>query len=81
MRTLIDVEGKEWDVAVGRESYGMQVLLFFPRGGGEIRKAMMGSSTRLDAQQELDSLNRQALQERLESSQPWESQDWFQNDR
>ncbi len=72
MRSIDDNQGQTWDVAVGRESYGMQVLLFFPRGGGGIRKALMRSDTRLDAQREMDESTDAELLERLDVSTPWE---------
>jgi len=77
IRTIADDGGRSWDVTVGRESYGMQVLLFFPKDGGGVRKAMMAASTRLDADQELAGLDDAALRERLEQSVPWESSSPF----
>jgi hypothetical protein len=73
MRTITDSQGKHWDITLGRESYGMQVLLFFPQAGEGVRKAMLASSTRLDAQQELSGLDDAALLERLQASVPWEA--------
>lgn len=71
-RAFTDKQGRRWDVGVGRESYGMQVLLFAAAAGGEVRKALMHSNTWLEAEQELAGLSDAALQERLEASQPWE---------
>lgn len=72
MRTITDEQGRDWDVAVGRESYGMQVFLFIPKDGSGVRKALMTSDTRLDGERELDTLDQAALLERLGVSVPWE---------
>ena len=72
-RQIVDAEGTAWEVSVGREAYGMQVLLFFPSGGAGIRKAMLAASTGLEAQHELDAMDDAALRERLDASVPWES--------
>lgn len=71
-RSIIDGEGREWDVTVGRESYGMQVLLFFSRNGEGTRKAMLASSTQIEALAEFDGLDDAALRARLEASVAWE---------
>lgn len=73
MRTLTDPQGRQWDVTLGRESYGIQVLLFFPQAGEGVRKAMLRSDTRIDAQHELTQLDEAALLERLRASVPWEA--------
>lgn len=77
MRAFRDDNGQRWDAVVGRESYGIQVLVFLPEGGGEARKAVMASSTRLEAHQELDALTDAQLCEFLGRSQPWESNTLF----
>lgn len=74
MRYFDDDEGRGWDATVGRESYGMQVIVFCPRSGGGVRKTLMASSTRLEAHQELDALSDGELRERLADSQPWEDE-------
>lgn len=77
MRTLTDDNGITWTATVGRESYGMQVILFFPDGGGGVRKALMASDTRLEAHRELADMDEATLRERLEVSQPWEADSPF----
>lgn len=62
---------------MGRESYGIQVLLFLPEGGGDIRKAVMVSTTRLEAHRELDALSDTELCEHLGRSQSWDSDTLF----
>jgi hypothetical protein len=74
MRQITDAQGQEWDVTLGRESYGMQVLLFLRRGGGEVRKAMLAADTRVDAQAELEGLNDEDLRDRLGVSVPWDAE-------
>jgi len=74
MRSITDPTGQRWDVLPGRESYGMQVWLFVPTGGGAVRKAMMAAETRLDAEDELQAVSDAALLERLAESVPWEEQ-------
>ncbi len=73
MRQLTDRSGSVWDVAVGRESYGMQVVLFFPRGGGAICKSALRADTRLEAEIELDGYDDEELLFLLERAVPWES--------
>ena len=72
MRRFTDEQGQEWDATVGRESYGMQVFLFMPRDGSGVRKALMTSDTWLDGERELDSMDEDALRERLNVSVAWE---------
>ncbi len=72
MRDITDDAGTRWTVTVGRESYGMQVLLFFPAGGVGVRKTPMMSDTRLDAARELADLGDDELREALERSTRWE---------
>jgi hypothetical protein len=74
MRTIKDTNGQRWDVSVGRESYGMLVLLF--SSGTGVRKALMSASTQLEAQHELEAMSETQLCERLAESQPWEQQGW-----
>ncbi len=74
MRRFLDEQGEPWDVMLGRESYGMQVLLFVQAGGGEVRKAMLAADTRVDAEAELDGMDDAVLLERLSVSVPWDSE-------
>lgn len=74
MRLFTDpATGTRYDVSVGRESYGMQVVLFFPQGGGDVLKAMLAAETRLDAQAELDAFSDEDLRECLDRAIPWEA--------
>lgn len=71
MREFRDHEARLWTVLVGRESYGMQVLLFFPADGSEVLKTLMASDTRLEGQRELDAMSDESLREALRVAAPW----------
>lgn len=68
MRRFVDSEGREWDVVLGRESWGALLALFVPRGGGTARQAMLRSSDYNAAQLELESLDEARLAALLETS-------------
>lgn len=72
MRNFRDAEGREWDVVVGRESWGTLVLLFSPRVGSDNRVSPLPSETTREAEQELLALDDDELRERLAASTPWE---------
>ena len=71
MRSFHDDEGHVWDVTAGRESWGGLVLLFSQRAGTEVRTAMLGCETMLDAERELAELSDTELRERLSASRRW----------
>lgn len=74
MRTFTDpTTGTSYDLSVGRESYGMQVVLFFPQDGGGVLKAMLAAETRLEAQAELDAFSDEDLRECFDRAIPWEA--------
>ncbi len=70
-RIIHDAAGRAWSVLPGRESYGMQVLLFVAEDGGEVRKAMLAAQTQLDAWRELDGYSDDILRDRLAASVDW----------
>ncbi len=72
MRSLIDAEGRAWDVTLGRGSWGAVVLLFAPRAEGGVRVAPLASETVRDAERELAEMPEEGLREQLAASQPWE---------
>lgn len=72
MRTFRDRNGRRWQVAVGRESYGVRVLLFTPLGASGVRKLPLESRNSLDAGVELAALSVATLRDRLERSVPWD---------
>ena len=70
MRRLT-AEGGDWDVIVGRESWGTFVLLFSPLPGGAVRKSVLAAETALAAQTELDAMSDDALRAALAAASPW----------
>lgn len=68
MRHYVDEKGREWDVVLGRESWGSLLALFVPRGDGAVRQATLAASDYNAAQQELDALDDAALAEMLRGS-------------
>ena len=72
MRRIRDSEGRDWDVQVGRESYGMHVALFMPvAGGGDVRQSMLAADTWLAAEQYLGEAGDDELRDLLERARPW----------
>lgn len=71
MKSFTDDSGREWDVLVGRESWGAPVLLFSARRGGENRTVPLVADTRLGAEQLLEGLSEIELRARLDASDPW----------
>lgn len=71
MRTFTDPAGAEWDVLVGKESWGTHVLLFSRRDAAETRQLVLGADTMMAAELELGALDDDGLRERLAASVPW----------
>lgn len=72
MRGFSDREGGEWDVMVGRESWGNLVLIFSPRRGSGNRTLLIAAETVRQAEAELAALGEDELRARLRESRPWE---------
>jgi hypothetical protein len=68
MKRYVDEQGREWDVVLGRESWGTLLALFVPRSGGTARQATLHASDYNAAQQELDALDEPALADMLLNS-------------
>jgi hypothetical protein len=68
MRRFTDRAGSEWDVVLGRESWGVLLALFVPRGEGPVRQSALASSGSDTAAQELNDLDDAALQALLDRS-------------
>jgi hypothetical protein len=69
MRRFRDGTGREWDVILGRESWGTHVALFVPRDGGpQVRQAPLAAAAYDVAVQELDGMDDAALQALLDGS-------------
>lgn len=68
MKRFVDEHGREWDVVLGRESWGSLLALFVPRDHGAPRQALLATSDYNAAEQELDALDDAALGEMLRGS-------------
>lgn len=64
MRRFRDRSGIEWDVVLGRESWGTSVALFVPPTSSDldVRQATLDSAAADAAMRELDGLDDAALQ-------------------
>lgn len=64
MRRFRDRSGIEWDVVLGRESWGTSVALFVPPTSSDldVRQATLDSAAADAAMRELDGLDAAALQ-------------------
>lgn len=71
MRYFHDPHGKEWFVAVGKESYGTMVLIFAKSHADEVRKFYFEAAGRLQAEKELAEFSDSELCQALSESQPW----------
>lgn len=71
MRSFTDQAGIDWDVLVGKESWGTLVLLFSRRDVSETRQVVLAAETTMAAELELAALSEGELQERLRESVPW----------
>lgn len=72
MRHFLDERDRGWQVAVASGSYGVQVLVFSPDGGGEARKAPLAEGTALEAEQALVALDEDELRRMLADSVQWD---------
>jgi hypothetical protein len=69
MRRFTDSNGTEYDVVLGRESWGSLLALFVPlQGSDPVRQAPLTSSAYDQAMLELDALEEPALQRLLDNS-------------
>lgn len=70
MRRFRDRQGREWDVVLGRESWGLHCALFVPVGATEqpIRQAPLTAAAFDAGMQELNALDDAGLQELLDRS-------------
>jgi hypothetical protein len=71
MRAFDDLDGRRWQVVLGKESWGTLVLLFSPDGGGDTRTSVLSAETMLAASAELDAMSDDDLRVRLRDSRPW----------
>ena len=68
MRRFRDTSGRQWDVLLGRESWGANVALFVPVDDSAVRQTVLTAVAVEDAQQELDALDEAGLQALLDRS-------------
>ncbi len=71
MRTIVDQNGRLWDVVTGRESYGVRVLLYCSRDGNAVRKSALDSTSSLFAENEFQLLSDYELRQRLAHAEIW----------
>lgn len=72
MRRFEDPRGREWDVVVGRESFGALYALFVPAGEtrAETRQALLETDSRASATEELHTMSDEDLTDLFERSEP-----------
>ncbi|TVR63321.1 MAG: hypothetical protein EA422_09600 [Gemmatimonadales bacterium] len=73
MRRIKDGQGSDWDVVVGRASWGVFVLLFVPAGepaSREARQWMLQAEAADEAERALAGMSDDALLERLREAGP-----------
>jgi hypothetical protein len=69
MRRFVDRAGVEWDVVLGRESWGALVVLFVPvRARAPAMQTPLGAPDAVTAEIELDAMPAEDLQELLDRS-------------
>lgn len=62
MRRFRDANEAEWDVVIGKESWGTLCALFVPVAAGvQIRQVVLSAATALDAESQIDEMNDVAL--------------------
>lgn len=61
MRRFQDRDGREWEVWVGRESWGVMVALLVPVQGGSARRAPLPASGPEEAERHVGALDHEGL--------------------
>jgi hypothetical protein len=71
MRRFRDRDGIEWDIVIGRESWGTSVALFVPPTASDlgVRQTALEAAAADAAMRELDSLDDAALQALFDRSE------------
>lgn len=69
MRRFVDEDGQDWEVIIGRESWGGMVALFVPRSGDVLQMALSADS-HVEAQAMLDAATEDELRALLAQAQP-----------
>ncbi|MDX1674916.1 MAG: hypothetical protein R3314_08990 [Longimicrobiales bacterium] len=72
MRRYQDARGRDWDVVVGRESFGALYALFVPAGEtrAETRQALLQEDSKAKAQAAVEALSDEEMNALFERSEP-----------
>lgn len=72
MRRYTDARGREWDVVVGRESFGALYALFVPAGEtrAETRQALLQEDSKARAQAAVEAMSEDDLNDLFDRSEP-----------
>ncbi|MEJ2503981.1 MAG: hypothetical protein P8177_11835 [Gemmatimonadota bacterium] len=72
MRRFEDPRGREWDVVVGRESFGALYALFVPAGEtrAETRQTLLHADSQAAAAESLAEMSSEEITELFERSDP-----------
>ena len=70
MQRITDGDGRDWDVTVGRGSWGSFMALFIPRNDGEVREATLPVGEAAEASGSLQEMSQEELLALLEKSGP-----------
>lgn len=74
MWTFRDEEGREWEMVVGRESWGGFVALLIPdHAGADVRQISVEGSSRGEATRRIDEMGREGWLSLLARSRPRET--------
>ncbi len=72
MRRYTDPRGRDWDVVVGRESFGALYALFVPAGEtrAETRQALLQQDSKAGAQAAVEAMSEEEMNDLFERSEP-----------
>jgi hypothetical protein len=72
VRRHTDRQGREWDVVVGRESFGALLALFVPAANNpeQPRQVLLRADSQAEAEARLAALSTAELNDLLEGSEP-----------
>jgi len=73
MRSFEDDQGHVWQAAVMEASYGVEILLFSPMEGSEMRIVYLEAQNSIDAGRELEALTDDDLRRRLDAAEDWQN--------
>jgi hypothetical protein len=72
VRRYTDPRGRQWDVVVGRESFGALYALFVPGSGtrAETRQTLLHAESQARAREELEAMSDDEMNQLFERSEP-----------